>query len=100
MIAADPEWKTNGTLSAGKGATVQEFVATVGRHRLVIDVAPWGEGHLRIDDQEVACVTGAASRYDAFVCLKEIADTRLRELPAEEPADPSRSPPLRQQPLG
>jgi hypothetical protein len=25
-------------------ATVQEFFATVGNDRLVIDVAPWGEG--------------------------------------------------------
>jgi hypothetical protein len=37
-------------LAAGKGATVQEFVATVGDKRLEIDVAPWGEGHLKVND--------------------------------------------------
>jgi hypothetical protein len=40
-----PEWKTNETLAVGKGATVQEFVATVGEDRLEIDGAvrrmPW-----------------------------------------------------------
>jgi enoyl-[acyl-carrier protein] reductase I len=45
-------WKTNVDLAAGKGATVQEFVATAGVHELKIDVAPWGEGHLKIDGRK------------------------------------------------
>ena len=35
------EWKTNGQLAVGKGATVQEFMAVVGADKLAIDVAPW-----------------------------------------------------------
>ena len=46
------EWKTNEALAVGKGATVQQFVATVGDDRLEIDVAPWGEGHLKVNGQE------------------------------------------------
>jgi enoyl-[acyl-carrier protein] reductase I len=38
-----PDWKTNEGLAVGKGATVQEFFATVGNDTLAIDVAPWGE---------------------------------------------------------
>jgi hypothetical protein len=30
MTEKKPEWKTNENLAAGKGATVQEFFATVG----------------------------------------------------------------------
>ena len=73
MTQSDPEWISNAGLAAGKGATVQEFVASVGRRRLVIDVSPWGEGHLRVDDREVAHIDGATSRYQAFVQLKRIA---------------------------
>jgi len=38
------EWKANGELAVGKGATVQEFMANFGADKLAIDVAPWGEG--------------------------------------------------------
>jgi hypothetical protein len=48
MTSSKLDWKTNEKLAVGKGATVQEFVATVGGDKLEIDVAPWGEGHLRI----------------------------------------------------
>ena len=48
MTVNRPDWKSNDNLSVGKGATVQEFTATVGDAKLLIDVAPWGEGHLRI----------------------------------------------------
>jgi enoyl-[acyl-carrier protein] reductase I len=37
------DWKSNETLAVGKGATVQEFTATVGDDKLLIDVAPWGD---------------------------------------------------------
>src|SRR4029450_5354126 len=49
MPSAKLDWKTNQALAAGKGATVQEFVATIGNDKLEIDVAPWGEGHLRVN---------------------------------------------------
>jgi hypothetical protein len=41
MPSSKPDWKTNEGIAAGKGATVQEFLASVGE--LEIDVAPWGE---------------------------------------------------------
>jgi hypothetical protein len=44
MTVNRPDWKSNESLSVGKGATVQEFTATVGDAKLLIDVAPWGEG--------------------------------------------------------
>jgi hypothetical protein len=34
------DWKTNSALAAGKGATVQQFVAIVGDHRLEAEIAP------------------------------------------------------------
>jgi hypothetical protein len=93
------EWMTNATLAAGKGATFQEFTATAGRHRLSIGVAPWGEGHLRLDETEIAHVTGAASRYEAFACLRKVAaeflqEHQLDEAPhrtGSEPSSPKRS---------
>ena len=35
------------------------FVATIGRDRFEIDVAPWGEGDLKINGQQVAHLDGA-----------------------------------------
>jgi hypothetical protein len=69
-----PEWKTNEALAVGKGATVQEFVATVGEDRLEIDVAPWGEGHLRVNGVELAHVDNAKDRRQAFRKLNQIAE--------------------------
>jgi len=73
-----PDWKTNGSLAVGKGATVQEFVATVGDHKLEIDVAPWGEGHLKVNGLEVAYVSDARDRRQAFRDLKGIAERYLQ----------------------
>jgi hypothetical protein len=44
------EWR----LSVGKGATVQEFMAIVRADKLAIDVAPWGEGRLRVNGRPIA----------------------------------------------
>jgi hypothetical protein len=52
-------WTANEDLPAGKGATVQEFVAVVGDSRYVIDVAPWGEGRFTVDSREIARVDTA-----------------------------------------
>ncbi len=68
------EWKTDQTLAAGKGATVQQFVAVIGNDRLEMDVAPWGEGHLRINGREIAHVNDAKDRRQAFQSIKKIAD--------------------------
>ena len=52
-----PDWQPKDGLAVGKGATVQTFVATVGDDNLEIDVAPWGEGHLKVNGREVALST-------------------------------------------
>jgi enoyl-[acyl-carrier protein] reductase I len=74
-----PDWKTNENLPVGKGATVQQFFATVGDHKLEIDVAPWGEGHLKVNGREIAHVKDAKDRRQAFHNLKKIADRHLAE---------------------
>ena len=66
MPASKPDWKTNENIAAGKGATVQEFLATVGDDKLEIDVAPWGEGHLRINGREIARIKDEKDRRQAF----------------------------------
>jgi hypothetical protein len=40
MAYTTPDWKTKEGLAAGKGATVQEFVATVGDKKLEIESHP------------------------------------------------------------
>ena len=81
MCAAKPDWKTNEKLAMGKGATVQEFTASAGGAKLEIDVAPWGEGHLKINGREVAHVNDAKDRRQAFQKLKDIADRFLEGKP-------------------
>jgi enoyl-[acyl-carrier protein] reductase I len=71
------DWKTNEGLAVGKGATVQEFVAVSGDDRLEIDVAPWGEGHLKVNGRQVAHVKDAKDRRQAFRRLSEMADRFL-----------------------
>ena len=68
------EWRTDESLAVGKGATVQQFVATIGDDQLQIDVAPWGEGHLKINGREIAHVDDAKDRRQAFRTIKQIAD--------------------------
>jgi len=81
MPSSKPDWKTNENLAAGKGATVQEFFATAGDDKLVIDVARWGEGHLRVNGREIAHISDAKDRRQAFRSLKKIADRYLEEHP-------------------
>jgi enoyl-[acyl-carrier protein] reductase I len=68
------EWRTDQALAVGKGATLQQFVALLGDNRLEIDIAPWGEGHLRINGREIAHVDDAKDRRQAFRAIKKIAD--------------------------
>jgi enoyl-[acyl-carrier protein] reductase I len=79
MSSNTAHWTTNNKLAAGKGATVQQFIATVGRDKLEIDVAPWGEGHLRINGREIAHVSDAKERRQAFRDLEKIADQYLKD---------------------
>jgi enoyl-[acyl-carrier protein] reductase I len=83
MCAANVDWKTNEKLAMGKGATVQEFTASAGGARLEIDVAPWGEGHLKINGRQVAHVNDAKDRRQAFQELKKIADRYMQGQPVE-----------------
>jgi len=71
------DWKTDGSLAAGKGATTQEFIAKVGSDELRIDVSPWGEGHLKLNGREIAHIKDASNRRQAFRQLSEIADRLL-----------------------
>ena len=79
MVSAHLDWKPNEKLSAGKGATVQEFFAIAGSDRMEIDVAPWGEGHLRLNGRVVAHVTDEKDRRQAFQKLNGIADQLLQD---------------------
>jgi hypothetical protein len=53
-------------LPAGKSATAQEFFATVGDLELAIKVAPWGEGHLKVNGAEILRIDNAKDRRQAF----------------------------------
>ena len=68
------DWKTNSALAAGKGATVQQFVAILGDDRLEAEIAPWGEGHLRINGRDIARIDDAKDRRQAFREIKKIAE--------------------------
>jgi enoyl-[acyl-carrier protein] reductase I len=73
ISAPKVRWKTNEKLAVGKGATVQEFHASIGNEKLEIDVAPWGEGHLRVNGREIARVDDAKDRRQAFRQLDKMA---------------------------
>jgi enoyl-[acyl-carrier protein] reductase I len=79
MGLPNPEWRSNDTLPAGKGATAQEFVATVGDYRLEIKVAPCGEGDLKINALEICRVDKGKNRREAFGQLAKMAEQYLME---------------------
>ena len=81
MCATKAEWKANGAPATSKGATVQEFTASAGGAKLEIDVAPWGEGHLKINGREIAHITAAKDRRQAFQELRKVADRFLEGKP-------------------
>jgi enoyl-[acyl-carrier protein] reductase I len=72
-----PNWKSNDKAAAGRGATTQQFFATMRGDKLEIEVAPWGEGHLKINGREVARVTDAKNRRQAFNQLERAAERCL-----------------------
>jgi len=79
MPLSKADWQPNHAFALGRGATVQQFVATVGNDKLEIDVAPWGEGHFKVNGREVARVNDAKDRRQAFRDLKKIAERYLQE---------------------
>ena len=70
-------WEANQDLPVGKGATVQQFLATVGKNKLEINVAPWGEGQLKINGIEVARTDEAKDRHEAFAAARAFLMMRL-----------------------
>ena len=77
MTSTKPDWKANEKIPVGKGATFQQWVATVGDHKLEMDVAPWGEGHLKVNGREIAHINDAKDRRQAFRNLNIIAERYL-----------------------
>jgi enoyl-[acyl-carrier protein] reductase I len=71
------DWKSKEGLAVGKGATVQEYVATLGKDTFEIDVAPWGEGHFKVNGKQVAHINDAKDRRQVFGELKTMAERYL-----------------------
>jgi enoyl-[acyl-carrier protein] reductase I len=77
MTSIKPDWKANEALPVGKGATFQQWFATVGRDKLEMDVAPWGEGYLQINGRKIAHIDDAKNRQQAFRNLNKLAERYL-----------------------
>jgi len=77
MPPRKPDWKSNDKVAAGRGATAQQFFATVGGDKLEIEVAPWGEGHLKVNGREIARINDAKDRRQAFRDLEQHANRYL-----------------------
>jgi enoyl-[acyl-carrier protein] reductase I len=89
MPTIKPSWKPNEDLAVGKGATLQQFFATVGSDRLEIEVAPWGEGTLKVNGVEIAKVSERKDRREAFRDLKTIAERHMRKRAAAPVTEPT-----------
>lgn len=80
------DWEPNRELPTGKG-TLQQFVATIGRDRYEINVAPWGEGQLTMNGREIARTAEAVDRRHAFATLKQAAERHARGEPLDAVAN-------------
>jgi enoyl-[acyl-carrier protein] reductase I len=89
MNTIKPSWKPSPGMTVGKGATVQQFVATVGNDKLEIEVAPWGEGALKVNGVQIAQVKDANGSRGAFRDLKNIAERHMRKRAAVPVVPPS-----------
>jgi enoyl-[acyl-carrier protein] reductase I len=83
MASRTPDWNVKDGLAAGRGATLQEFVATVGDKKLEIDITPWGQGHLKVNGRQIAHIDDAKDRRQAFRVLAKAAERHLQGLPFE-----------------
>jgi len=79
------DWEPNKDLPTGKGATIQQFFATVRNDKFEINVAPWGEGQLKVNGLEIARTAEAKDRHQAFTNLKQAAERYMRGEPIEMP---------------
>ena len=86
MSPRKPNWKSNDQAAAGRGATAQQFFATVGGDKFEIEVAPWGEGQLKVNGREIARVTDAKGRREAFRDLDKAAGQYLSASGAKAPS--------------
>ncbi len=83
MALNSAAWRSNSDLPVGKGETLQQFFATVGKDRYEINVAPWGEGQLTINGREIARTADAKDRRQAFASLKQAAERYIRGEPVD-----------------
>src|SRR6202035_2439733 len=83
MPLAKVNWEPNKDMPVGKGATIQQFFTTLGKDRFEINVAPWGEGQLKVNGQEVARTAEAKDRRQAFATLKQAAERYARGEPLD-----------------
>lgn len=79
------DWEPNKEMPVGKGATVQQFLTTLGKDQFEINVAPWGEGQLKVNGREIARTAEAKDRRQAFTTLKQAAERYARGEPLETP---------------
>ena len=77
MTPIKPHWKAHAAVPDGPAA-VQQFVATVGSSRLEIEVAPQGDGTLKVNGVQIAHVRSARSGREALRDLKKIAARHMR----------------------
>ena len=78
MSPTTPDWEPNTDVPVGKGATAQQFVATVDQKKLEIEIAPWGEGRLKVNGREIARIEDPKDRRYVFRDLKQLAERYLR----------------------
>ena len=83
MPLGTADWEPNKDLPVGKGATIQQFFATVGKDQFEINVAPWGEGQLTVNGREIARTAEAKDRRQAFASLKQAAERYIRGEPVD-----------------
>ena len=72
------DWRPAAGIAAGKGATVQQFIASLGSDKLEISVAASGEGDLKVNGVEIAHIQNRKSRHQAFLDLKKIAEQHFK----------------------
>lgn len=85
MPLRNADWEPNREIPVGKGATLQQFFAVSGKDRFEISVAPWGEGQLKVNGEEIARTAEAKDRSQAFATLKQAAQRYARGESLDQP---------------
>ncbi len=79
MTPTKPYWKAHAVPPAGQGASLQQYVATVGSAKFEIELAPWGDGTLKVNGVQIAQVRAARSNREALRDLKKVAARHIRK---------------------